>query len=279
MDENSDSVTTFGVLGCANIARKVIKAIKLSKNSKLIAIASRDKNKAIKYCIDNELPEEIIKYGNYEDLLGNNDIDVVYIPLPTSFHHQWVIRAASAGKHILIEKPVALNHMEFEEMLNACNKYNVFMMDGTMFMHHNRIQSLKQYLNNNNNSNDADNNNNYKNIHSNESNNCDNEPYCGGIKRINSSFSFPGDETFLINNIRVNVDADPLGALGDLGWYSVRMGVVAFSASSSSSGNINNTDNSNTSGEKQCDDSYFILKPYSCRCVCSTWSVDGVSVI
>lgn len=239
-NSDSDPVVTYGVLGCANIARKVIKAIHYSKNSKLIAIASRDINKANKYCTDNNIPDDVIKYGSYADLLKNRDVHVVYVPLPTTQHCQWVIQAANAGKHILVEKPVAVNHREFEEMVNACNKNNVFIMDGTMFMHHDRLNVLKQYLSNHN-----------------------PKFNCGTIKRINSSFSFPGDASFHESNIRVNADADPLGALGDLGWYSIRLGIVAYSASV---------------GTAESQAPYSILKPHSCRCVCTTWSPDGVCV-
>ena len=100
----------IGILGCAEIARKNIRAIKLSKHCRLIAIASRSIEKARAFSKENDLDEDTVKiYGNYDDLLMDNDVDAIYLPLPTSEHLHWSIKVANAYKHILLEKPCALS--------------------------------------------------------------------------------------------------------------------------------------------------------------------------
>ena len=73
-----------GILGCANIARKNIRAIKRSKNCILLGIASRDMTKAKKFAIDNDLDDYVEIFGSYSDLLANEYINLIYLPLPTS---------------------------------------------------------------------------------------------------------------------------------------------------------------------------------------------------
>jgi predicted dehydrogenase len=70
--------------------------------------ASRQREKAEKFRDQNRLPENVKIYEGYDALLDDPDIDAVYIPLPTSMHLEWVVKAANAHKHILIEKPVAI---------------------------------------------------------------------------------------------------------------------------------------------------------------------------
>ncbi len=83
--------------------------------------------------------------GSYEDLLARKDIDAVYIPLPTALRREWVIKAAEAGKHVLGEKPAALNATEVAEMLAACERNKVQYMDGVMFMHSARLPMVRRF--------------------------------------------------------------------------------------------------------------------------------------
>lgn len=76
----------IGIIGCANIARKNIRAMKLSRNCKLIAIASRSFKRALLFAQENDLDDSVKVYGNYDDLLNDNDVDAIYLPLPTSEH-------------------------------------------------------------------------------------------------------------------------------------------------------------------------------------------------
>jgi predicted dehydrogenase len=190
----------WGILSTANIAKKNWKAIRHSGNSTLIAVASRDRERAQKFIDECQSSAPFAPApsacANYADLLARKDVDAVYIPLPTGVRKDWVIRAAEAGKHILCEKPCGVDAAEVRAMLDACTKNGVQFMDGVMFMHSRRLPLIHQIL--------------------------DDGRSIGTIRRITSQFSFMAPEEFLKGNIRVSHELEPLGALGDLGWYNIR---------------------------------------------------------
>ncbi|KAI8015725.1 putative oxidoreductase [Camellia lanceoleosa] len=144
MSENKP--VRFGILGCANIARKVSRAIRLSPNATLQAIGSRSIDKASKFASENGFPDSANIYGSYEALLDNPEVDAVYVPLPTSLHLKWAVLAAEKKKHLLLEKPVALNVSELDKILEACESNGVQYMDATMWMHHPRTAKMKEFL-------------------------------------------------------------------------------------------------------------------------------------
>lgn len=86
-------------------------------------------------------------YGSYEAVLDDPEVDAVYVPLPTSLHVKWAVLAAQKKKHLLLEKPVALNVGEFDQIIAACESSGVQFMDGTMWMHHPRTAKMKEFLN------------------------------------------------------------------------------------------------------------------------------------
>ncbi|PIM99647.1 Dimeric dihydrodiol dehydrogenase [Handroanthus impetiginosus] len=187
----------FGILGCANIARKVSRAILLSPNSTIVAIGSRSAEKAAAFAKDNGFPESTKTYGSYDAVLEDPDVEAVYIPLPTSLHLHWAVLTAKKKKHILLDKPVALNVGELDEILAACEASGVQYMDATMWMHHPRTAEMKAFLSD--------------------------EQRLGKLKAVHSIFSYNcGGAEFLKNDIRVKPDLDALGALGDTGWYCIR---------------------------------------------------------
>uniref|UniRef100_A0A803MSB6 Gfo/Idh/MocA-like oxidoreductase N-terminal domain-containing protein n=1 Tax=Chenopodium quinoa TaxID=63459 RepID=A0A803MSB6_CHEQI len=118
-ESHQPTTIRFGILGCAEIARKVSRAITLSPNSTLYAIGSRSIEKARAYAAANDFLPSTKIYGSYEEVLGDPDVDAVYVPLPTSLHLQWVVRAAEKKKHVLVEKPPALNVKELDVILSA----------------------------------------------------------------------------------------------------------------------------------------------------------------
>ncbi|CAN6450211.1 unnamed protein product [Victoria cruziana] len=186
----------FGILGCATIAKKVSRAIRLAPNACLLGVASRTLEKARSFASENGFPEDAHIYGSYEELLQDPAVDAVYIPLPTSLHRRWVAEAARSGKHVLVEKPVGLNAGEVREMLAICEEEGVQFMDGTMWMHHPRTAKMRELLS------DAS--------------------LFGNLKWVNSAFTFAGNDHFLENDIRVKPELDGLGSLGDAGWYCIR---------------------------------------------------------
>jgi len=195
----SQQICRWGILGAAQIARKNWQAIRRAPNCVLTAVASRDLAKCrrfIKQCqgyVPFEVPPRAC--ASYEELLAIGEVDAVYIPLPTGVRKSWAIRAAEAGKHVLVEKPVGVSVADAQEILGACQRNHVQMMDGVMFMHSRRLASIRECL--------------------------DDGESIGRVKRITSQFTFGASEEFFEGNIRTHSDLEPLGCLGDLGWYNI----------------------------------------------------------
>ncbi|NLX09866.1 MAG: Gfo/Idh/MocA family oxidoreductase [Chloroflexi bacterium] len=107
----------WGIMSTSrHAARVLIPALHASERSEVAAVASRDAELARQYADENRIPTS---YGSYEDLLADPNVDVVYIPLPNNLHKTWGLRAAQAGKHMLCEKPFALNADEAQTMVQA----------------------------------------------------------------------------------------------------------------------------------------------------------------
>ena len=124
----------FGVLGCAAIAvQKVIPAIQRSERCEVVAIASRDADRAAAVAGDLAIGRH---HGSYDDLLADPDVEAVYIPLPNHLHAPWTERAAAAGKHVLCEKPLALDTEEAIGMIDACRQAEVRLMEAFMYRVH-----------------------------------------------------------------------------------------------------------------------------------------------
>lgn len=143
---SADTPIRFGILGCAEIARKVSRAITAAQNATLYAVGSRSIDKATAFAKANNFPANAKIYGSYEAVLDDPDVDAVYVPLPTSLHVKWAVLAAQKKKHILLEKPVALNVAEFDKIAEACESNGVQIMDGTMWMHHPRTAKMSGFL-------------------------------------------------------------------------------------------------------------------------------------
>lgn len=130
----------WGVLGAAGIAkRSVIPGIQQSEWNEVAAIASRDEEKGRRAAEELGIAKA---YGSYEALLADDAIDAVYIPLPNHLHKEWTIRAAEAGKHVLCEKPFALNAQDAEEMKAAAEKAGVKVAEAFMYRHHPRYKMI-----------------------------------------------------------------------------------------------------------------------------------------
>ena len=134
----------WGVLGAGFIAnRAVIPAIQQTPDACVLAVASRDEQRATstasKFAIERV-------YRDYQALLDDPDVQIVYIALPNHLHSEWTIRAAQAGKHILCEKPLAMNAAECDDMIRACQQAKVLLMEAVMYRFHPRMQALKHML-------------------------------------------------------------------------------------------------------------------------------------
>jgi predicted dehydrogenase len=109
----------------------------------LIALASRDLSQARAWAREFKIP---IYSGKYEELLADPNVDAVYIPLPNELHRPWVIAAADAGKHVLCEKPLALNADEARQMVEHCRARGVLLMEAFMWRHQMRTLELRPHV-------------------------------------------------------------------------------------------------------------------------------------
>ena len=177
----------WGILGCARITRRgLVPGIAASKTGSLVALASRDRKVARAWAAEFSIPRA---YGSYQEVLDDPTIEAVYIPLPNELHKTWVTAAADSGKHILCEKPLALNATEASHMVEHCRSRGVLLAEAFMWRHQPRTLQLLQLVRNG---------------------------AIGELRLIRSSFSFPiepGDWRL-----------DPArggGALFDVGCYGV----------------------------------------------------------
>jgi predicted dehydrogenase len=132
------------VLGAAGIAiGAVLPAIAASKNSRVAAIASRDPGRARK--LADAYPGAKAPYS-YEELLADPGVDAVYIPLVNNLHKEWTLRAMAAGKHVLCEKPLAMNAQEAEEMAVVAQSAGKLLMEAFMYRFHPRTRRFVEAL-------------------------------------------------------------------------------------------------------------------------------------
>ncbi|MEI6860804.1 MAG: Gfo/Idh/MocA family oxidoreductase [Verrucomicrobiota bacterium] len=199
------SILRWGILGPAGIARKNWQAIRLSGNGTLVAVASRDAARARAFIAECQaaVPFETAPraLGSYEELIAAPDVDAIYIPLPTGVREEWIMRAAEAGKHVISEKPCAVNATELRRMLDTCARHRVQFMDGVMFRHNARLARMRAML--------------------------DDGESVGALRRITSSFTFAAPPEFFGSNIRTLGALEPFGCLGDLGWYCLQISLWA----------------------------------------------------
>ena len=140
----ADRKLRWGVLSTAKIGVKaVIPAIQQSNNGVVAAIASRDATRAQETAKSLGIARA---FGSYDAMLESSDIDAVYIPLPNSQHREWTIRAAERGKHILCEKPFALNAAQVDEMIAAAKQHRVLLMEAFMYRFHPQFAKLKSLI-------------------------------------------------------------------------------------------------------------------------------------
>jgi predicted dehydrogenase len=128
----------WGLICTARINRRLIPAIRASTRSELVAVASRDPARAREYARQWDIPHA---HGNYEALLADPEVDVIYNALPIHLHCEWTVRAAEAGKHVLCEKPLALSVEEVGRVEEAARRNRVVVFEAFMYRHH--PQTLK----------------------------------------------------------------------------------------------------------------------------------------
>ena len=132
----------WGVLGTANVAAwGTIPGMQKAESCELYAIAGRSLEKAENY---KERFGFEKAYGSYDELLEDKEVQAIYIPLPNNLHKEWVIKALSAGKNVLCEKPIGLNAAETREMFSTAEKSHVLLMEAYAYLHSPYVESLKK---------------------------------------------------------------------------------------------------------------------------------------
>ncbi|MDX5436908.1 MAG: Gfo/Idh/MocA family oxidoreductase, partial [Pontibacter sp.] len=113
----------WGIIGCGDVTEvKSGPAFQKIENSELVAVMRRDSAKAQDYAARHGVPKW---YDSAEALIHDPDVDAVYIATPPDSHAAYTLRVAAAGKSVYVEKPMALNYTQCQEMLAACNQANV----------------------------------------------------------------------------------------------------------------------------------------------------------
>lgn len=185
----------WGILSTADIGMsRVTPAIQRAENCEVVAMASRDIRRASAAAAELGIPAA---YGCYEDLLDAEDVDAIYVPLPNDLHAEWVIKAASAGKHILCEKPLAMSVVQATEMDRACQDAGVKLQEAFMYRHHPQWVKVVRLLK---------------------------EGRIGDLVAVQSWFSFYNDDP---TDIRNRPESGG-GAIMDIGCYNINVARMLF---------------------------------------------------
>ncbi|WP_084960246.1 Gfo/Idh/MocA family protein [Thermoactinospora rubra] len=137
------SPVRMGVLGCADIAwRRTLPAFAASDRVEIVAVASRHRDKACRFAQ---------RFGcqavtGYDALLERSDIEAVYIPLPTGLHAEWCAKALEAGKHVLVEKPLAATHREASGLVALADRFGLCLMENRMFAYHSQHAAVRELV-------------------------------------------------------------------------------------------------------------------------------------
>jgi predicted dehydrogenase len=189
-DRQSDRPLRWGIVGTGGIANHMASMIKLAGRAELAAVASRKIETARQFANKHGIPGA---FGSWSEMLSSNTVDAVYVATPTAVREEVCLLAAANGKHVLGEKPFA-NLPSLRRITSACRKNGVGFMDGTHFVHDPRTAKIKTTM----------------------------REKIGWPWSIDSAFQFGLTDA---DNIRMDPNLEPYGAIGDAGWYNMRAAV------------------------------------------------------
>ena len=178
-------------MSTARITKTVVPEMIASDHAEVVAVASRSFEKAEEFADEFGIANA---YDSYDKLLTAENIDAVYIPLPPSMHCEWTIKAAAAGKHILCEKPLAVDSKQSQQMIDAAIQHKVVLLDAVMWYHTARAQVMREIVI---------------------------SGQLGEVRQVTSAFTFPG-HALSDDNLRFSATLGG-GSLLDVGWYCVGM--------------------------------------------------------
>ena len=136
----------WGIAATGNIARTFATAFNHATTSSLSAVASRDPAKAAAFAAEFSSDANTVSALDYDGLLTHPEVDVIYVATPHPEHADWVLRALRAGKHVLCEKPMGLNHPEVMAMVDAAAEADRFLMEAFMYRCHPQTLRLQELL-------------------------------------------------------------------------------------------------------------------------------------
>jgi D-xylose 1-dehydrogenase (NADP+, D-xylono-1,5-lactone-forming) len=141
------SKVKWGILGAARVNERLLPAIIEASNAELVAIASRRVG-AAKATLDKYAPchQNVICYDDMDALIHDKNVDAIYCPMANNEHAEWALKAINAGKHVLIEKPMALTVADIEAIEAAAIKNNVKVMEGFMYRFHPQHARVKEIV-------------------------------------------------------------------------------------------------------------------------------------
>ncbi|MEK1903645.1 MAG: Gfo/Idh/MocA family oxidoreductase, partial [Rhizobium sp.] len=138
----SDNPIRWGIIGPGTIARTFADGVAHSRTGKLVAIATRNPDKP---GLADGFPGARIVNG-YEALLADKEVDAIYIATPHTGHAEWAIKAIRAGKHVLVEKPIALSAYDAEAIYYEAKKAGVFAGEAFMYRVHPQTEKLVELI-------------------------------------------------------------------------------------------------------------------------------------
>jgi D-xylose 1-dehydrogenase (NADP+, D-xylono-1,5-lactone-forming) len=177
----------LGLVSTADIKRKVIPGARASEKVELVAVASRDQQRAEEYARTWEIERA---YGSYEALLEDPDVDAVYISLPNTLHREWSIRSLEAGKHVICEKPFSRRVEDVEDAFDAAERAGRLLTEAFMYRHNPQTKRVAELVR---------------------------EGAIGDLRVVRTAFSY---SLYDAENIRLRTDVDG-GSLMDVGCYCV----------------------------------------------------------
>ncbi|MCH2094746.1 MAG: Gfo/Idh/MocA family oxidoreductase [Rhodobacteraceae bacterium] len=177
----------WGIVGASKFARtQMAPALHLAKRGALTALATSSRDKAEDF---RRIFPNLNVHATYESLLDDPEVDALYVPLPNHLHVDWALRALDAGKHVLVEKPLAMSASEFDRVIAARDNTGLLAAEAYMIVHHPQWQTTRRLLQ---------------------------DGAIGTLQRVSGAFSY--DNSGDPGNIR-NIAATGGGAIPDIGVY------------------------------------------------------------
>ncbi len=190
---SQQKVLRWGILGAARVNARLMPAIIEADNAELVAIASRRPGAAAEV-LSQYAPSDTkaVALDDIDALIQRDDIDAIYLPMANEEHTEWALKVIAQGKHVLIEKPMALSVEDIDLIAAAAQKQNVLVMEGFMYCFHPQHERVAEIIA---------------------------SGQIGEIRTVRTCFSFPMQPARMY---RINRDIEHGGgAMWDIGPYAV----------------------------------------------------------